>query len=97
VEVGPAGRAEDAVAERGHQVALPGGLEVAAGAERLLPGAREDADERGVVLAEPRPRVAQLVGGPGCHGVHPFRPVDRDDGDGAVLLVADVLVVHGEG
>jgi hypothetical protein len=72
-------------------------LQVAAGAERLLPGAREDPDQRGVVVAEPGPRRDELAGQPRPDRVHPLRPVDRDHRDRPVLLVDDVLEIHGAG
>jgi hypothetical protein len=108
VQVGPARGAEDAGAlAAGVRVALlladrhdvltgERGLEVAAGAERVLAGAGQHAHERVVVLAEPGPGVLELARRDRADGVHPPRPVDRDHGDWAVLLVAEVFVVHGE-
>ena len=72
-------------------------LEVAARAERVLAGPGEHADQGRVVVAEARPGVDQLGRGDRSDGVHALGPVERDHRHRAVLLVADLSVVHGAG
>jgi hypothetical protein len=109
VQAGPARRAEDprplsarvggSLLRRDgdDDVARERVLEVAAGAEGVLAGAGQHPHERGVVVAEARPGVEQLAREHRPDRVHALRPVDRDHGHRAVLLVAEMFVVHGGG
>ena len=69
-------------------------VDVGPGDERLLPGARDDDGANGRILLQVNDRVSQLVGGRSIEGVENGRPVDGEDGDGAVVLEEKVVKSH---
>ena len=71
-------------------------VDVGPGDERLVAGAGQDDDANGFVAAS-RSRMArpQLVERGRVERVENLRPVDRDDGDGAVALDQKVVKGHG--
>ena len=73
----------------GWSARLGGGLQVAAGAEGPVAGAREDADALGVIGGEGVEGGLQLGVHGRVDGVHHLRPVQGDSGDGAARLDPD--------
>jgi len=79
---------------RGVRHEVRAGAEIAACAESLVPGARNDRHQGLLVIPEACPCVDELAVRDRTDAVVDLRAVEADHGDGAALLVQDLPVVH---